>query len=293
MANSIRKNHMFFVLLLISLSSRVQSEVVDIAGKITDNTGKAVSGATVTVKKIPNLATTTKSDGTFRLQQNTSIHAKKDIIDLESDIYINENIVIIKQNAAQPIRIVIHDLKGKLLYSIHKEYLEKGSHLFTIPENLAASVYLFSITRGSVTRHIKVGTNQIYTSHFFQSANDDNVDRANIAAVAVDTIIITKDGFVEKKQPIDSYIDSNFTSQLSPVTINYPKISGSCRPCGQLQNCLRSCPNNAIVNKNGKAVLDKSKCRGVDSGCNAKCTRVTCFLKVPSFLKNIYLYFSK
>lgn len=53
-----------FITLLLALQTFAQQRII--TGRVTDNTGAPVAGATVTVKGT-NIATSTGSDGTYRL----------------------------------------------------------------------------------------------------------------------------------------------------------------------------------------------------------------------------------
>ncbi|MBN1983032.1 MAG: hypothetical protein JW795_15980 [Chitinivibrionales bacterium] len=285
----------FVGVLAITFSIYGHSAVVDIQGTVNDTTGKAVSGATVSLAKIKNLTTTTGADGTFRLQQNTGIIPNNSVIDLNAELSLNKNFLVFNQKTAGNVALTVYDMKGVMVATLFKGSLSSGSHLFTMPENLATAMHIIGVTRNNVTKYIKSDNLTSFSQNIPGNEMNNSLAQAQVygAYFAVDTIIIKKTGFVDIKIPVDSLIIKTGVVKLKAVSIKYPIVSGSCGPCGRLSSCVSSCPHGAITN-NGRAVYNKAKCKGVtDPTCKGRCTSIVCYLRKPAFVEAIISYFDK
>ncbi|MBN1983975.1 MAG: hypothetical protein JW795_20770 [Chitinivibrionales bacterium] len=274
--NTSRSSIVFVLACVFFLSIQAQT-LVDISGKVTDNTGKAVADATIALKNLKNVTTKSIADGTFKLQQGTGI-TNNGILDLNADFCFLNDFLVVNQKTSGMVTIAVYNLKGSLVSSIFNGALNAGSHTFSVEKNLASSMHIIGITQNNATHYVKMGSNV--------STGNTNIDityPAQRAYAAVDSIIITKTGFARQAIAIDNYVVKLQDTKLAPE-VKYPKIVRTCGPCSKLSQCVARCPNGAITNSGGRAVFNKAKCQGVGSACKGKCIGFVCIVGQPSLV---------
>lgn len=286
------------VVLFIFLSSSifyVQAQTqINLSGTVIDSTtSKAVVGATITLKKITGLSAKTDTQGKWSIVQ-TAINPQNLVIDLESSIFMNDNILVLNQQAGGEVSIVLYNMKGANIQSLYNGLLAAGSHVFTIPANLASSIALIGITQNNHTQYIKAFSGTGYCANLSNGFSQSS-SFATAQYAAVDTVIVTMTNYVVKKQPIDTYSNNTLSTKLAPVvTIKYPIQSGSCRYCSRFNSCKASCAYSAVYASSNRILWDKTKCKGVlDATCKGKCTTIVCFLRKPAFVEALEAYFTK
>jgi|WetSurMetagenome_2_1015567.scaffolds.fasta_scaffold00017_48 hypothetical protein len=205
-----RKNLIFAVLFPLGLLSLATAQQpVSITGKITDENGRNVYGATVRLKAL-RLSTKTDTGGNFAF----SIAAASAPLPSSSYAmpYFSGNVLtftVAKSN--EPVTIETFDCRGRCVCAVREKAMAAGTYKTTpFPAGYSAQMYLCRVTIGNtVSRLIK----SPLAAGFAKGGS--TVQKAVLAkkAASVDTLLISRSGYTYTKHPIDSYT-GNF-----PVTL--------------------------------------------------------------------------
>jgi hypothetical protein len=175
-----------------------------ISGRVVDQNGSSLSG--VRVEQLNSECfTTTSSRGTFTLDCEGTVLAKKGEIPRSSYSFSNQSIML-SLNKASKISIELFDLSGKKAVSMHRE-LEVGSHnLPLFPQiNLSANRYVLSL---------KINDQQ--ESFYIQYDSEERQFHANTslrkAGKELVDLLLTKDGYSSLRL---SVMDGSNTGELT------------------------------------------------------------------------------
>jgi hypothetical protein len=136
---------MYLVLLLgFSLSA----QTVNITGKVTNQSGKGISGAVVTLIS-KNLSATTDASGTYSLSGTNAVHRSPNLPGTES-ISLNKGVVVIRLMKPVPVQIDLFDVRGKLLKRFIEKSASVGEYRFDVMKRQPAAnhwptIILFSL----------------------------------------------------------------------------------------------------------------------------------------------------
>src|SRR5512133_2318929 len=228
---------LFMVLAL--LQSFAAAQVISISGTVTKSGGGAVKDVTCTLAKVSGATATTDASGKFSI--------------------VTTAVGKISSSGAQPL---IFRLNGRELFihSTNKElagtasvYSSDGKRVssvnFAKMNSSSSSILLPSFTAG--LNILKITLNgKTYTSPLLQlpglstrlqcvSGNSDmnqlTLAKSAAAAADVDTLIMRKTGFTEKRTPISAYTLSNLAITMDSIvatTCNATtlKAAGECNP---------------------------------------------------------------
>jgi uncharacterized protein (TIGR02145 family) len=187
----------FAVLVAVSVSI---SQSVNISGKVTDNSGAAISGALVKLEK-GGQATTSGADGSFSLTGNATIIPRQigQSSPYKLSATIHNGLLCINVAEKSAIGITTFDLAGKALSTV-RQTMNAGMHSIALPYR-GAGIYLYKVKsgnkefvlKGNSIDGVSQGTAQSVQG---TSSNTTLAKQAKTAASINDVIAATKTGYL-------------------------------------------------------------------------------------------------
>lgn len=192
--------------LALSMGLAVNAQQVNIRGKVSDGSGKAVAGATVTLGRLKHSATT-GTDGSYSL--NFTVDAIRRLSDAPSrDITMEHGVLQLSVGSPTPVRIEVFDVKGNLLKREILDNASTGVYRLDLAGKLPAEKLLIvKASVGGASRTFQYfpmdnGGGEMKAS--FGNAAPAGASLAKIAAT-VDTLKVSAAGFAAKSILLSSY----------------------------------------------------------------------------------------
>ncbi len=211
--------------LMAGLFSFSHGQAGSITGTVKDEGGNAIAGATVRLV-VKGITTSTDTSGSYSIPftQNVHVSLAPSFAEPPAIHGLSLSFAVAK---AQPVRIQLYDLTGRLAVDLVNASLAPGEYrLPLVSPNLPAKMYVVKARIGAVTTtHALTYVNK-YTGmqgglvcvHGYSAA-----PASAKRAAAVDTLIATASGFVEGLSAISAYSGTfNFVLQKAPFSITYP-----------------------------------------------------------------------
>jgi hypothetical protein len=218
-----------FLIILTYLN--IMAQTVNITGKVTNGSGKGISGAVVKLAS-KSITAVTDVSGTYSIKGTTAVN--ETIKHLSSGMILLKNDVI-TVNITQPERIQIElfDIQGNLLNTIISTHSSAGNYRFNLNNNgLAAGMVMVRVIMGqhkACFRYIP----SCRSSGGAQLVNEFADGRIAKLEAIVDSLQVSAAGYVSKIVKITSYsavIDISLDSASCKATASKPSgntISGS------------------------------------------------------------------
>jgi poly(3-hydroxybutyrate) depolymerase len=217
----------FFILLSVCIS--VNSQTIDLRGKVTNQNGQPIENAIITLVG-QDLKDTTGSDGTYEITRQ-KIAVSPQLLTYERDaISMHGNFIEFSLPAPSPVKVELFDAKGNLLKKEISEDATAGLYHFNISEMHHAVTLLFiraSIGNETTTfRYLPLNRDNYAPDQLQKQTPVGKNALMKITAIN-DTITITADGYKGKSVSIDSY------EQELDVTLNADNGSTGSLGCGK------------------------------------------------------------
>jgi hypothetical protein len=210
---------------LLALSSAGAKQVT-INGRVQDAQGIGIEGALVKFTSC-NIATQTNKNGEFVLDDAPSaIIWRQKTLQYVPQLRGSELTFGIDADR-QKISIEIFNMTGRMVHKTTSENLSRGIYtLNPFPVTAGAQLYLIRATIGaqtSIFRTPLINNHQRQGAGLRKSASGIGLGLAK-ATATVDTIIASKEGYLSKSVPIESYFGTHFISlAATPFDIALPK----------------------------------------------------------------------
>ncbi len=224
-------------LLLLSFSmlmwaaATIQTVEADIRGKVTNNAGKPIAKAIVSLVH-QGLKDTTGTEGTFQLV-TTDVKTLPLLEPKSADITLYRSFLDFSLPEPSNLKVEVFDLKGNLLKSVSLPDAQRGFYRFDIEREAGCEKLLVvraSIGRkGTTLRYLPLNKGKYMVKNAAEAAFPEYGKLAKITAVN-DTLKVTANGYLPKSLPINSY-DLDLT-----ITLDTAGGSGGVRPspgCGK------------------------------------------------------------
>jgi dienelactone hydrolase len=212
------------IFMVLSVMSYAQ---VTVSGTVKDTRGNLLEEALVTLGSDPSVTDLTNADGKFSITTATPVN--RDVIDRTTPPYLrslelrrNQLYFSIISSVTQG-SISIQALDGSEKYMVTFNYLEAGVHHYPLPK-MASGIYIMHVSIGSFTKSMKC---MAVTDGGLLGGNVSFSNSSRLLkrqAEAVDSIIVTKEGFlsvthlIENTEETDIEITMRPESPLPPVT---------------------------------------------------------------------------
>ncbi len=212
-----KKKNFLMCLLIFSISINAATNI-NIAGTIINTSGEPIYDVTVYLAGVPDAVTKTDSKGVFSLVALNIYNAKSSKISpVEFEIKGRDLVVYpILQNLSG--KIAVYSGNGRLLTTNNYNDLSSFPLRFNLP-SFAPGLNILCIEINNVT----------YTCPIMQIVNNLYLKRTGLVvngnirvsqqkdASIVDTLIAQKNGYVDKKTPVNSYAISDMNITMEPI----------------------------------------------------------------------------
>ena len=196
--------------LALACAFAVAANAFTLSGKVSDEQGAAVSGASVLLVK-NGLSTTTDSKGEFSFHKDlTGVGVMERI--LPGYISVNNGVLSFSQRSSEPVQVQIFDMMGNRLLS---ETLYGSGSLDLQACVKAQGAYYARVKIGSAQRDIRFTSKGNYSSSFGDKSA--SVDRALKRLTTNENLKVIADGF-DTLSVILSNLDTNVA-----LTVKKPK----------------------------------------------------------------------
>ena len=216
------------VLILIGLTIN-QTVNADISGKVANQAGGAIEGATVTLVSSGETATT-GADGMYTLPA-TDVKTLRALQSQNTGITLQKGFLNFNLPEAAPVKYEIFDVKGNLLTEKVLKNAQKGTYRFNIADNAHTPTLL--IIRASIGSEEMTfnylplnGKNAVHYQNRLSTPVSSGLAKKNAVA---DEIKVTADGYKEQSIAITSYDtevnvtmeaeDDDYSGPISDLTI--------------------------------------------------------------------------
>jgi poly(3-hydroxybutyrate) depolymerase len=231
--------HLAFCLLL-SIGLTANAQEINLRGKVSDESEKAISGAIVTLVG-QGLKDTTGTDGTYAISTATALKMPLLQPENESILPLNGGLAFALPKPSA-VMIRIFDVNGTLLKKEYLPNVSTGFYRFDVAANTRASKLMIikaSVGQTEMTfRYLSLPNGKsMVTASPEKPGTPVNVRLAKLMAIN-DTIQVTATGYTEKKVAIESY-DQELNITLaaagggSTSSIGCGKTLGSINKSGQ------------------------------------------------------------
>ena len=174
--------------LALACAFAVAANAFTLSGKVSDEQGAAVVGASVSLTK-NGLSTTTDSKGEFSFHKDITGVAVMERI-LPGYISVNNGVLSFSQRSSEPVQVQIFDMMGNRLLS---ETLYGSGSLDLQACVKAQGAYYAHVKIGSAQRNIRFTSNGNYGASF--GGKSASTERALKRLNTNDNLKITADGF--------------------------------------------------------------------------------------------------
>jgi hypothetical protein len=202
-----RKSVWFFAMMFgLTASTVVSSQTISLSGKVSNQSGKAISGAIVMLSG-QKLVDTTDAAGAYSLSGGTATKNPSPVLPSSEKISFSNSIVVLSLTQPAAIGIEIFDIKGNMLERSFGHAASAGDYRFDmINRPFATSVMLIRVSigqRASTFRYVPMenGKRMVAASDAYSNGWDG---LAKSQAV-VDSLKVTASGYVSKAVAISFY----------------------------------------------------------------------------------------
>jgi hypothetical protein len=198
-------NRTIMICLILATGFSLSAQTIALSGKVTNQSGKAVSGAIVALTN-QKVADTTDAAGAYSLTKGTSAAIPAPIQPSTEAISLNNGIVMLSLIKPAQVRIELFDMRGNLLERALDNPASAGDYRFDLMKlPLAANIMVTRVSIGQRTSSFRYlpldnGKRAITSSIALSTGK-----RLAKAQATVDTLIASASGYTTKKVLISSY----------------------------------------------------------------------------------------
>lgn len=208
---------LYSLLIMLSISIAVSAQI-SITGSIKNKAGIGVSGADITLVNRNNTSAKSDTDGAFSITVASSIQSNNVLSTPEYSFEVNNSTIRFSSDPAEKsFTFSVYALDGKMVLSRHNDKMKQNETIDC--SMLDKGVYIVKIivdNREYSFRYSNISnsfTNNTYTSRSSQKS------AASFTLMAVvDTLVVTKSDYLQKKVPLDSYTSSGIEVQLDSIS---------------------------------------------------------------------------
>jgi len=209
---------LLFLVVVIGFSSTVNAQAINLRGKVSDESGKAIAGAVVTLVG-QGQKDTTGADGSYAITVATAVKMPLLQPSNESILPVNGGLAFaLPKPSAVTIRIF--DINSRLLKKEYLPNVSTGFYRFDVASNTSVSKLMIikaSVGQTEMTFRYLPFSNGKSVVAASQQKSGTPVDLRLAKLMAInDTIKVTATGYKEKKVAIESY-DQQLNITLAPA----------------------------------------------------------------------------
>ncbi|HNY32319.1 MAG TPA: carboxypeptidase-like regulatory domain-containing protein, partial [Fibrobacteria bacterium] len=197
--------------LLAGLAAQAPASLIQ--GKVTNQAGRALSGASVTL--VPQgLKTTTANDGTYSLTTSSSFVPDRSL--LVKSVGIQNDVLELVLAGTLPVKVEIYDTRGVRVRAEEVGMVSSGVYRMDLGRmDLGAGIWFVKATLGSQVSMIRYTSMQTAMAKGAQSAPQVGSALARVAAVG-DSLRVTASGYTSKSIAVHS-LDTTIDVKLDTI----------------------------------------------------------------------------
>ncbi|MFP4014097.1 MAG: carboxypeptidase regulatory-like domain-containing protein [Chitinispirillaceae bacterium] len=228
---------LFSAAFIFSVQS-VQAQEVNLSGNVRDGSGAAISGAEVTLQSNTSVTATTGSQGEFTLSGHTNPIISQKISWHTPSATLSGSHVVVNINESSPINVTIHSIAGKKITDFSTGKLDAGIHTISLPtSSLGAGTYMVAVDHENSRSVLKYISSSRNASHLDKSLSSSSI-RRNMKVVAagqnaVDTILVSAEGYTSAAHPVESHNQSDIVITLESTGTG-SRLDNITKSCGNL-----------------------------------------------------------
>lgn len=221
---TIKSSFLFSFFLLAFSFNLLNAEEVNLSGKIQNQSGSPVENAEVLLLSNSDLNAKTDSEGKFSITgEITSVGHYKSRFNSSASVR-GSNIQVVLGKSS-PVTINIYNISGKKVYEFNSGLLNAGLNDFAIPRSrFGAGVYMIAINyegKSEVFRYLSsaqiTGLQKKVPEK--SRANTAVLKKfALLAQTAIDTLLVSAEGYQSVRYPISSYNQSGIVIILEKTS---------------------------------------------------------------------------
>ena len=235
--------------LFVSIGLTVNAQTINLSGTVSNQAGKPVANAIVTLVK-QGLKDTTGTDGAYLLSKNTAVELPM-LLPQKENIFLYNGVLTFSIPDPSPVKVEVFDIKGNLLRKESVRNIPTGFYRFTITENsFTAKVLLIRASIGQ--REVTFRFLPLHNGNYRANRSDEistpaQSGLAQIAAVN-DTLKTTATGYTAKAVAITSY------DQQLNITLDTAGGAGHTPGCGTTPKLVKSTPPTKTSKPSGSKI---------------------------------------
>jgi hypothetical protein len=197
----------FFFLVMGLAASAASAQTISLSGKVSNQSGKAISSAIVTLSG-QKLVDTTDAAGAYSFSGGTALTNPSPVLPSSEKISFANGIVALSLTQPAAIGIEIFDIKGNVLERVFDHAASAGDYRFDIMNRqFASSVMLIRVSigqRASTFRYVPMenGKRMVAASVTPYSNVGEGLTKS---LAVVDSLKVTASGYVAKAVAVSSY----------------------------------------------------------------------------------------
>lgn len=206
------------IFLIFVIGFGLSAQTISIKGKVTNQSGNAISGAIVTLKS-QKLADTTDASGTFSISGGTSaVRSASPSLSGNELVLMRNGKIEINLSKGAPICVDLFDLQGNLLEKALFNPAEAGNFQFDLTNHrFAATIMMVRVIVGQKTYNFR----SLPSGYGLRTNTTSGVSSANGAFASlqatVDSLLVTASQYSPKTVKITSY-DTTVAITLDTLT---------------------------------------------------------------------------
>lgn len=219
----------WFLMLLIGSMAAFSQEIA-LIGTVKDSKGAAIKDASVSLVNEAELNTTTDSEGVFKLEKVGVRNPYSVSVRNTSKVGVKGKLLqFTVASEAKSGTIEIFSANGRRNAIIPLGKLAAGSHTQEIP-SLTSGLYIMNITLDqSVTTFRLVNSGNGMSLSGSTNNISGSILRTAAVMASVDTLVVSKEGYVTKRIGIEKYIDDKVQvvleeESVEPVECTLPNL---------------------------------------------------------------------
>ncbi|NLW30753.1 MAG: T9SS type A sorting domain-containing protein [Fibrobacter sp.] len=233
---NVRKSFFPFGLIVLTITSYVLAETVDLIGKVQNQFGNPVEGAELKLLSDEEIVAITDSDGQFYLSGEITSVKRKNISELKSRTVFRGSKIILFLTKFSPVKVDIYNVSGKKVHDFNLGTLRSGFNVITVPvKQLGSGIYMIAVNFEGKRQTFKYVSSSGKIAGRVSSrgglSEENSLQKSAVTTqVIIDSILVWADGYEAASYPVASY-------QQSGIVITLESTGGGSRLDNITKNC--------------------------------------------------------
>jgi poly(3-hydroxybutyrate) depolymerase len=224
------------ICLFVLIGQALNAQIINVSGKVTNQTGKPMSNAIVTLVQ-RGLKDTTGTDGSF-LITGPNVGVLKPLLPKHENIAMNNGVLELTLRENSLVKVEIFNVKGDILKKVVLSNISAGIyHLNIADQNSAANLLIIKASIGSNAMTFRY--NPFLKGRSVVNSSAENFSQADGVlekmTANIDSIRITANGYMTKVVVLTSY-NAVINIVLDSLNGNAGRSTGCGKPLASLKS---------------------------------------------------------